>query len=166
MADFTQEELDKLADDLNRVDPMKPKGTKLHSALVRLVCAVAVEVVALRRDTTTGGIMVLLRQRGLNEAAYQGMWHCPGSFVRPGESIDDVFNRLMASESLGSIRSQRHLDNCFWPEERGTICSDIRLVDADPAVGHWFPVNNLPQAMVEQHRDVFIPMALKAFLAG
>lgn len=166
MADLTQEELDKLADDLNRVDPMQPKGTKLHSALVRLVCATAIEAVALRRDATTGEVMVLLRQRGLNEAAYPGQWHCAGSFVRPGESVEGVFKRLMAIESLGAVRSQRHLGNCFWQEERGTICSDVRLVDADPAVGYWFPVNNLPQAMVEYHRDVIIPMALKAFLAG
>lgn len=155
-----------MADLLLQVDPRQPLGAKLHSALVRLTVSVAIEAVAFRESAEVPQVTeVLLRQRGPNEPAYAGQWHCPGSFIRPGEVLEDVFRRLESAETLGRVANARLVVNSFWPEERGTICSSIYLVRfaVDPEKARWFPVDRLPEPMVDHHRDMIIPTALRAY---
>lgn len=154
-----------VAEILNAVDPNKPFGPELHSAIVRVGGGTAIEAVALR--WAGDDVEVLLRQRSTTEAAYKGEWHCPGSFVRNGETVVDVLARLTKGESLGQVTNHRFIEPHFWPEERGWVCSLITAVVVDDvgAACSWHPVNKLPDPMVAEHAKVIIPRAVEWFRA-
>jgi ADP-ribose pyrophosphatase YjhB (NUDIX family) len=152
-----------LAKLLDQVNPDVPLGPELHSAVLRLSPAATIEAVALRRNG--GNVEVLLRKRGLQEAAYPGQYHCPGSFFRRGEGVPEVFARLSANESLGTVVSFRFVDVYCWMEERGWIVSFIYLLEVIyPLPGaDWYPVEDLPRPMVAHHESVIIPKAVELF---
>ena len=79
---------------LKQIDPSKPYTPELFDALALLIISVAIEAVCLRVNPQTKKIEVLLTQRSLKNTAYPGEWHCPGSILRRGEDIKDVFERL------------------------------------------------------------------------
>lgn len=151
-----------LADLLNALDPKTPLGTELHSAIIRLSPPIAIEAVAFREGER--GTEVLLRKRGPNEA-FPGQWHCPGSFIRSGEQLHDVFARLKEKESLGVVFRHELVDNHFWMDERGWICSAVYLLRVEEVGSgvEWHPVNQLPQPMVNGHETDIIPMAVKRY---
>lgn len=138
-------------------------GTKLFNALARLTVTTATEACCFRYDPARG-YEVLLRQRGMDEA-YPGQFHCPGTVYRPGESDNDLFRRLEQAEAMVGICNPRLVGhNNHRDEERGHFVALIFLVDADVGPGtFWYPVNNLPEPMVEHHRTVVIPTALAAY---
>lgn len=70
----------------------QPLGTPLFEAIMRLSVGVAVEAVLFRKNGDK--LEVYLTKRAADDSAYPGQWHCPGSFMRPGESYADVFKRL------------------------------------------------------------------------
>lgn len=152
---------DYLAQLLGLIRPGK-YGTKLFDALARLTVTPAAEACCFRY-TTGVGFEVLLRQRGPDEA-YPGQFHCPGSVFRPRETDADLFLRLERSEAMTGIHNPRLVGhNNHLDEERGHFMALIFLVDAEAGPGtQWYPVNNLPEPMVEHHRTMVIPVALKA----
>lgn len=149
-----------LARRLGEVDPLRPLGPELHTAVMRLVPSFCIEAVALRMKD--GEPEVLLRQRGMTEPSYPGQWHCPGSFYRQGEQTGDVLARLTKNESLGDVQGFEHVDDLLWNEERGDILSRIYLVDVrnEPSHARWSPVRALPQPMVAHHARIIIPIAV------
>ena len=150
---------------LIEVDASQPLGPELHTALIRLSPPVAIEAVALRRNEESGLVEVLLRQRGPNEPAYPGHWHCPGSFVRNNEQVEDVLTRLTKGESLGRVISHQFAGPFLWPEERGWICSLVTLVTVRDVGSQcfWHPVDHLPNPMVPEHATDVIPMGLDLY---
>src|SRR3989338_5641250 len=83
---------------LRWVDPAKPYGAPLFNAFARLTVSVAVEAVCLRKKLGTGEFEVYLTKRSLDETAYPGQWHIPGTVMRPMEDLEDAFARLGAKE--------------------------------------------------------------------
>lgn len=149
---------------LKKIDPKLPYGTELFNEISRLSVGVAIEAVILR--ITPQGKEVFLTKRKPGEA-YEGLWHCPGTFLRPGEVIEDAFLRLEEKEKVGKFLNKKFIDFANNPfEERGHIIQLIFLCELEPLDDRykedvWFPVNNLPiDKMVENHFNVLIPRAL------
>lgn len=155
---------------LKRIAQFKEElGTELFNALARLTVGVAVEAVCLRLNPKTKKVEIYLTRRSLNDSAYPGQWHCPGSIMRSGEEIDDIFKRLEKKEfDSGKLLKRQFVSNFNnLKEDRGHFLSLIylcRLKQNKKISGKWFPVNQLPQKTVVHHAKIVIPLAVKAFL--
>ena len=182
MQTLAEKEMIELVRLLGLIDPKAPYGTELFNALARLTASVAVETVCMRLKNTAGWSTtnkdfigsnipeVYLIQRAINDTAYPGEWHCPGSVIRPGEDIEDVLNRLAQKEFGGKILSAQFIANANHPTEaRGHFFSLVYLCSLDESStglrGQWFEANNLPEKTVETHRVRIIPAAYGAFVA-
>lgn len=156
---------DTLALGLEMIDPHRPYDPRLFGALCRLTTTVAVEAVAFQVNPCTGIVSVLLIQRAKDEPVDPGNWHCPGSAKRPGESDDDVINRLARSEFglPGDELGRQYVDRWTNPNEaRGHFEHIIYLVEVvKPANGAWFPVDLLPEETTPHHQTEIIPRALE-----
>ena len=160
---------------LGRVDPAQPYGTELFDALARLTVSVALEAVCLRYDLPKKEVQVYLVQRSMDDTAYPGEWHCPGSVMRPGEDFEDVLSRLEEKEFHSKILSHSFVANINpskkEPEVRGTFLSVVYLCtleEKENMRSRWFqvfPKDKMPEKTVENHRDRVIPCALGQFLA-
>jgi len=174
---------------LRELDPANPYGTELFDALARLTVSVAVEAVCLRLqrrlvdgdaigtpsgriitpDASYDELQVYMVRRSPDDTAYPGEWHCPGSVIRRGEDVADVFSRLSMREFDGAKLQWRFIANVNYPTEaRGHFLSLVYLCvleDAEGLKGKWFPVNQLPEKTVENHRYRIIPAAVGAFVA-
>lgn len=158
-----------LIDLLGAVNPTQPYGTELFDALARVTVSIAIEAVCLRRNAATKQIEVLMIQRPMDDTAYPGMWHCPGSVLRPGEEFKDVFNRLERQELGGSTFHNR---NFIAPlnilnEARGHFISLVYrcdITEMESSKGIWFMVTDLPADTVPSHRNAIIPIARETFI--
>jgi len=150
---------------LTKIDPKKPLGTELFNAISRFSVGVPIEPVVIRKNSDTGELEVLLAWRDETAPAYQNSWHCPGTFLRPGESQEEAINRIGQGEFGCPVQV---VERVGWDdnpdEERGHCVHLIFLAEpiGEPQ-GKWFPVDNLPPETVEHHRQVIIPMAVEAF---
>lgn len=147
---------------LSLIDPKKPKGTEFFNALARITVSVAVEAVCLRRNPSTSALEVLMIKRLPNET-YPNEWHCPGSIMRPGEEIEDVFTRLAEKEFKAEITSREFVNNLNNSKEiRGHCFSLVYFCTVrEDARGTWHPVDRLPANTVDHHRDSIIPMVVE-----
>ena len=155
---------------LNKVDPKKPYGTELFDALARPTISVAIEAVCLRWNAAAREVQVYLIQRSANDTAYPREWHCPGSVLRPGEEIDNVFDRLGQKEFGTKFLKTQFASNVNHPTEaRGHFFSVVYLCafeEKEELKGSWFPINQLPEKTVKSHRKRIIPAAFGAFVAA
>lgn len=152
---------------LGKIDPNRPYGTVLFDALARLGWSIAFEAVALRINQETKKIEVFLRKRAADDTAYPGEWHAPGSVLRANERPGDVAKRL-EKEFSAEIVGFSFVGDSFIKEARGPFNSKIYLVYfKTPPVENerhgWFPIDCLPEPMVEEHRNTIIPTAVHAF---
>jgi ADP-ribose pyrophosphatase YjhB (NUDIX family) len=150
--------------------PLKPLETRLFEAIIRLWPGIAIEAVCLRAEKN--GIEVYLIKRSEKESAYPGLYHSPGTFLRYGEGgkeFESTFKRLQEQEIGNRFLSWEKIEVLNnLAEIRGHIVQIIYLCtigDDNIGKGEWFLVNQLPENIVPQHRDVIIPLAVKAFLA-
>ena len=157
---------------LNKINPKQPYGTELFNALARLTVSVAIEAVCLRQNLENQDIEIYLAQRSSDDSAYPNEWHCPGSVMRPGESFEDVLQRLAGREFKANLISAKFVANInpspLSPEERGHFLSIVYLCVVEEAQnqrGKWFSIDNLPDRIVEGHLKRIIPCALGAFVA-
>lgn len=151
---------------LQLVDPQKPYGKELFDALARVTVSVTVEAVCMRRNASTSVLEVLMTRRSPDEA-YAHEWHCPGSVIRPGEEIEDVFNRLGKEEFGAEIISKEFIGNYNNVKEvRGHFFGVIYFCTVKGnSKGSWYPVDKLPPDTVIQHRDLVIPMVAEKIAA-
>jgi len=162
---------------LKEVDREKPYGTELFNAISLLSVGVAIEMVCLR--LVERSVEVYLTQRSEDDTAYAGEWHCPGSFVRPGEKVPDVFKRISKKE-MNDMKfiSTRFVANVNHPtEERGHVLSVVYLcifkgsctmddvTRKSNLPGKFFSIDELPEKTVETHRKRIIPVAAGLFVA-
>lgn len=147
------------------IDPNKPYGPELFYAIAGVSVTVCIEAVCLRRNPDTDGVEVWLIERAQDDPAYPGQMHCPGTVMRPGESIEQMFERLARAEFAAGLKGQTFVGFNNAPDEaRGHFFQLIYLVQMEsPQKGGWYPVDGLPPNIVENHRDILIPMAMKAF---
>ena len=147
---------------LSLIDPLKALGTELFEALARVTVGVPIEAVSLR--TTKTGVEVYLTLRGPKEA-YANLWHSPGTFLRPKERVLDAFARLEKREGVGEFISHEFVGVINSPqEERGHVVQHVYccalMSPTENEKAKWFPVDNLPENIVPNHRDYLIHMAL------
>ena len=157
-----------LLQELKKIDPTQPYGTALFDALTRLTVSVAIEAVCLRWNQQKKIVEVYMVQRSPDDTAYPGEWHCPGSFLRPGEDISSVFARLSKREFKANLSPTQFVANVNHPTEaRGHVISVVYLcgLEAGDLKGRWFSVDSLPENTVETHAKRIIPVAVGAFLA-
>lgn len=147
---------------LGQIDPRQPLGTELFDSIAKLSVSVAIETVSFRIEN--GKIEVYLTQRSPIDTAYPNQWHCPGSFIRPGEEISDVLQRLEKKETGIIFKGANHIATVNNPAEtRGHIVQLIHLCEiCGQGRGKWFPLDQLPKNIVEQHR-IIIQKALAYF---
>lgn len=155
-----------LAKLLGRLDPTKPAGTKLCDAIMRLWPTPAFEAIALRIGDS-GTLDIYLRRRAMDDSAYPGEWHAPGSLYRHGEQDRDVANRLEGEFGI-KIKSFNLVGHKITSEARGTVHSLIFMVNLadNPRIDdrhNWFSVNDLPKVTVDLHREIIIPTASEAY---
>jgi len=158
---------EKVAELLGRIDPTKPAGTALCDAIMRLWPTPAFEAMAFRLNTNNG-IEIYLRRRAMDDTAYPGEWHAPGSLYRHGEQDRDVANRLEKEFGVPIKKSFKFVSKEITSEARGSVHSMIFLVqlDGNPRIDdrhNWFPVNSLPEVTVDIHRELLIPTALMVY---
>jgi len=149
---------------LLEVDPLKPFGTALFDSIARLSYNIAFEAVALRKNPGTGKVEVYLRKRSMNDSAYPGEWHCPGTMIRPYEVPKDQAKRLEAEFGV-KISNYRRITGIYTAESRGPVLSEVYLVELSGPPREdeshlWFPVDALPDTTVNIHRDLILPQAL------
>ncbi len=148
-------------------DPQKGIGKNLFNAIARLTVILTPEAACLRRNPQTNTVEVYLVRRAIDDTAYPGQWHIPGSAMRPGEEIEDVFLRLQEKELGIAITSKKFIFHFNNPKEtRGHFFSLIYLCQLESGAkgkGEWFPVDQLPENIVGHHKMLVIPDAVKIF---
>ncbi len=115
---------------------------------------------------------IFLTRRPDSDPYYAGLWHCPGTYMLPGENEQSVAARLSLSE-LGEAKIVEAQDqgSIIVTDERSTTNSKVYLcrLDKKPTVqGEWFLINALPNNLVRHHRTVIymgLPLEYKALLA-
>jgi ADP-ribose pyrophosphatase YjhB (NUDIX family) len=168
---------------LGEIDPQKPYGTALFDALAKLTVSVAVEAVCVRQhfqlfdpeELWDPAFEVYMVQRSPNDTAYPGEWHCPGSVMRPGESVKDIMDRLNKKEFDGNLLSSKFVANInHTHEQRGHFLSMVYLCqlkdkkgikNTQGLNGKWYLTYRLPERTVIHHRNPIIPAALGSFLS-
>jgi hypothetical protein len=153
---------------LRFINPRKPYGTRLFNALARVTVSVAFEAMAIRRNKDSGSLEVYLKKRAMNDTAYPGEWHAPGSVMRPREGEIDVFTRLSKNEFMAKVTIVSFIDYLNHPQEqRGHFFTPVYLISTEGAkvdeTHGWFPIDQLPTPMVGHHEKTLIPMAVKKF---
>ena len=150
---------------LNLVPADKPYGTELFDALNLKQPTFAFEGVLLREHPDTGELEVYLTQRSMQDTAYPGEFHCPGSGLRNKEDWQAVAARLARNEFKVAIKNVTVLyeTGFFYGEARGWYWSLPCLVEleGEPAVGKWYPVTQLPEKTVDHHREDIIPAVVR-----
>jgi len=153
------------AEILNLVPSDKPYKTALFDAINKKQPTFAMEGVLLRENPDGGALEVYLTQRSMVDTAYPGEFHCPGSGLRNKETWQKDAERVAHSEYKVPIKKVTVLfeTGFFYDEARGWYWSVPCLVEleAEPAVGKWYPVDRLPENTVAHHRDDIIPAVVR-----
>ncbi|MBI2054293.1 MAG: NUDIX hydrolase [Candidatus Staskawiczbacteria bacterium] len=162
-----------LIEALKKINPFQPYGTELFDALARITVSIAIETVSLRFNNATNKLEVYMVQRSLIDTAYPGEWHSPGSVMRPGESVEDVLDRLAKREFCNPFISIQFVGvinpSKKSPEVRGHFVGLAYLCvfkETNALRGKWFPVDELPEKTVIHHQKRIIPVAVGSFLAN
>lgn len=169
MPNENQEDLkDEAVKILKQIDPkLQPYGEKFFEPLARLIVNVGIETVFLRFNPELSIREIFLRKRK-EEETYPGQWHIPGSLLRYGEEIDDVFERILSEECYGIAASGFRFVGFYnnIKEARGHALQIVYRCDveyngkSEVGLGSWFPLDALPDPVVDHHLETIIPMAI------
>lgn len=163
----TQNEILEAANILKKMVP----GTlpqPLFIEITRIAATPIVEIVPLRKNQQ-GEIEILLTKRDTNDPTWPGMYHTPGTVVRPSDtegSYKDSFDRILAGELKNTpTTSPIFVTNYLHKVKRGMESSLIYWVEVTgkPLVGEFFNSNNLPVNLIDTQID-FINIAIGHYL--
>ena len=139
----------------------------IFQQVARLVVFSIVEVVPLR-VSATGQIEVLLLDREADDPIFPGQVHTSGCVVRPTDtpgSFETAFQRILHDE-LGDIRTSEpvYVTQLLHHSGRGMESSHIYWVEVrgEPAVGTFYPVDDLPANFMKQQLD-FLHQAVASY---
>jgi ADP-ribose pyrophosphatase YjhB (NUDIX family) len=132
--------------------------------------AVTIEVFIFRN--MSNGTEVLFRERGGIDVGWAGTVHAPGSFLLMKETIAEAIVRIVKREVgpqavvhdtlsagvLGDTHEERghHVHLLF-------IATVTGVDESGSSTIHWFPVDQLPENTVPQHRGM-VEMAVSVYL--
>ena len=151
---------------LKPIRPDQPLGTPLFNSIARLSVSVGVDVIALR-TTACGAVEVFSMKRDRREKSAPGLWHVPGTILRPGEEYPAAFCRLETHELGVVIKHATLIGESFTGDERGWYLMKtflVRLAENPPS-GSWFDVSRLPLDYYAFQRDHSIPAAVAGYLS-
>lgn len=151
-SEISQDDLKKLAAQaLSCIqNPESGIGSELFDTIIKIVPQPTVEAVVV--DNIDNPTKVWLTPRHCKY--YQNSVHCPGSFVRYGETFEQDLCRLIKNE-LG-VKVKRFKDTSEKyniVEQRRHIIGFIFLVevDSEPETGKWF--NHIPHNLLPEHKN-------------
>jgi hypothetical protein len=137
---------------------------------MRLTVSSIVEVVPLRKRGDS--VQVLLTKRKDDDPNWPGMFHTPGTVVRPTDeegSYTSAFERILGGE-LASVElagEPQYVGSVFHKVKRGMEDAKVFFVEVngEPTTGTFHDVSALPDNVVDTQID-FIQMAAKKFKEG
>lgn len=144
--------------------PSGELGAELFNAVAKKTVGCCIELVVINGKRP---IEVLLKRRADNDTAYPGQWHCPGTFLRPGEGYGEALKRFVEDELAGAKLIEPAVLFPLDPiqEERGSIVQVVimarieNLTTADDLmwVGLEDACNGQIENMVENHWRSILP---------
>ncbi|MCE9642724.1 MAG: hypothetical protein K8Q97_00205 [Candidatus Andersenbacteria bacterium] len=151
-----------LAELLEELLKFKRAGNNMPPAVFEaslpLFPQLVIEFLVFRSTPSERKIEILLVERPSN-VAYPNQWHCPGTFVRPGDAMDRAFERARIGKLGGAIITQiEFLTNQLYVDPNRNDATILRMVytvqiaeEDNPPKGKFFeiyPNNNLPAELV------------------
>lgn len=134
--------------------------------IARLVVMPIIEFVPLRM--TESGVEVLLLHRDKDDPIWPNALHTPGTVIRATDNQADIykaFERIIKDELQGTKVTDGHfVGTVFHSSKRGMEHAQVFWVEVidDPAVGVFYPADNLPETLIDSQRK-FIAQAVKNF---
>jgi hypothetical protein len=137
--------------------------------IARLVALPIVEFVPLRK--TGEKVEVLLIQRPADDPIFPSMQHTPGTVILAtdaNEGLQDswaAFKRILKDELKDTqVSGPHYIGSMFHHSKRGAEQAQIYWVEVlgEPQVGTFYPVDDLPEGLIESQRK-FIELAAKSF---
>jgi len=127
-------------------------GTELFEALLKIVPQACVEAVVV--DNLDDPVKIYLTWR--EDQHYQG-WHCPGTYIRLGESFEEAIRRVLRREIDAGLRGFRATNIQYSRvDSRGHTVGTVWLVQADdkPSGGEWFSIKEPPDPTLPHHVEI------------
>ncbi|MEX1112005.1 MAG: NUDIX domain-containing protein [Candidatus Andersenbacteria bacterium] len=130
---------------------------ELFDQIARLVRLPMVDVVPISYKEEH--LHIGLIQREVNDIWWPGMWHLPGTVLRSTDTMESAIQRLCDDE-LQIHASDPPVSRGFLLHysKRGAEVVLIYTVEncsfEDKSTIKWFPINELPQELVDSERDV------------
>lgn len=154
LSTFSQDELKTLAARAIRLiqNPEQGIGTELFEALITIVPQACVEALVLDNLDNPQRIYLSWRE----DQHYRG-WHCPGTFIRFGETFEIALRRVLRREiNVGTNRFQSTNIQYSCMDSRGHTIGTVWLVkpEGEPTGGRWFPIDDLPYPILPHHLDL------------
>ena len=136
-------------------NPEKGIGTELFEAIAQIVPQSCVEAIIL--DNIDKPTKLLLTPR--NDNRYQNLVHCPGSFIRFGETFEQTLHRLIKNELSVGIRRFRYTNYSYSFLEKHPTDGNRHLIgfvflveiNNNPKTGNWF--DHIPSNLMLHHKD-------------
>lgn len=140
---------------------------EIFEQVARLAALSIIEFVPLRTGKD-GKVEVLLLERAPDDPIWPGMVHSPGTVIRPGDTegtMYKAFERIVKDELNGTaISNPYYVGSLLHKSRRGTEHAQIYWVEVlgEPRVGTFYPVDELPDNLVES-QPKFIKLAAKSY---
>ena len=137
--------------------------------IARLVTLPIIEFVPLR--VRGGEVEVLLLERDADDEFWPGEVHVPGTVVRPTDSLGEIykaFDRIRRDELQNTNISEPYfVGSILHKSKRGMEQAQVFWVEVleDPRVGKFYPVEQLPDNLIESQRG-FINEAIRSYRAS
>lgn len=137
--------------------------------IARLIALPILEFIPLRKGATD--IEVLLIARSADDPFWPGLLHTPGTVIRADDINEDhtanwpAFERIVKDELQGTKTGSPHYAGSqLHKSKRGVEQAQIYWVEVvgQPAVGTFYPVNDLPAALVDSQQS-FIGLAVSSY---
>lgn len=116
-----------------------------------------VEFLVFRSALSERKVEILLLQRPSN-VVYPNQWHCPGTFVYPGDSMEGAIERGRVGKLGGAtiaeiefLTNQMYIDPYRNNATILRIVHTVRIAETTPPKGKYFelyPKRNLPEDLV------------------
>lgn len=168
---LTPEEIRETAERIRRL----PKGflpKDIFEALAEKIVIPTVNLAMLRNNN--GRIEVFLMQRPQDDPYWPGQWHITGTVLLSTDedgSYNSAFHRLFGGEAEGKlapIGEPRYVNTKFESGARGQEIDQRHYVEvealSDDLPGQFFPVDELPEGVIEEHGSVAVPEIVAAYL--
>jgi ADP-ribose pyrophosphatase YjhB (NUDIX family) len=145
----------KLVDLLEKLEPGY-YPFEVFMQFARLNTIPCVECLVIRTDDY-GKLEVLLTNRKVDDPLWPSKPHIPGCVVRPGESLEVVFKRLIDDEiGSKSLTAPVEVLTELRQSKRGPEMVNFYYVELqdEPKNGKFYKLSQLPEDLIEDHAEL------------